>query len=530
MLQFTTETPRSLAESKSVLKERVLSRCVHGNYTWVNPDIEATVRCCNELDSHSTLLAFYVLQTLVTTPVHQWLPVDFALTMHTSALRFIIQDDFLSCVSTEDLMQVLQNIVTVPEKTRLLFVRASVKTIVMRGHSKDLPPSMFDMPLANMVVQAGVPVETLQQIVSSGFPLQFPVQTSSYMFRRMFPDTTFRRMFPVTTTQVDPHVVRYVVETYGHEMPFERYHELSPHRVTCNQNIIYTLVTCGYQRVESPCELVTLIHNANTLVESESEHGTFVYNSFLTWLKENITNYPMIRKDLLNGRPPRTLELLEVLTSHLDSTYISMLVTDIIWDKWYSWLPMLLHLRSINAKPFGDDVRFLGLKLDPRIATYLRSTTGVQPPFIYVAFPDVTEETDMVVQFDDDLRVHVYSEFLARHSPVIKTLVNGGGFKRVLSEHGAKKVLTLETGLPEGLHDPKGAVKTWTTFCYTGALEASVTTNQVSDVKFLAQYLQDDKCEAVANKWMEYEYMTNREHYGGHDNDANCPVCCHWGL
>lgn len=512
------ETPRSLADSKKMLKEKILSRCEHGNYLWINPDIEATVRCCNQSYVHSSMLAFYVLQTLVTTPAHQTLPLDVVLTMPTTKLWDVIQDDFLSCVSTEDLLQVLKRPTSIPSDNRLLFVRASVKSIVLRGHCKDLPASMFDMYVANLAMHAGVPVEILQQIESSGFPLHFPVTALSQAFMRTV--CTF-------TSHADPRVVRYVAETYGHKTPFERHDVLDPVRVTQNQSTIYTLVTCGYQRVETPGELMTLIHNANTLLQSE--RGIFAYNSFLTWLKENISNYPGLCNHL-NGLPPKSLELLEILVEHIGCTFTDTLVSDIIWSN-SSWcVPMLLYLRSVRGKPFGDSGCLLGLDADPRVVTYLCSSTGVQPPFIYAEFPDVTEETDMIVQFNNDLRVHVYSDFLAARSPILKTLFEGGGFKRVLTDDGKKKVLTLETGLPEGLRDPKCAVKSWITFCYTGALEASVTINQVNDLKILAQYLQDDNCQDVANKWMEHEYMSNKEHYRGHRSDTDCPVCCHWYL
>lgn len=513
----------ALIECKKALRDKLLSRCVHGHYHWINPNVEETTICpytfCNSKDGSSTL-AFHILRTLTITPPDQFLPLDEVLQNNFKVLLWrYIEEDYFACVSTADLVDGIESCEFTDYPYRYPVIFSAIGAILKRGDYALLPPTLCEMPLANLVVLLGYPVESLKAVINSGHNLSFPV----------VPSRMWGLVCLTPYMYVDPRVACYIVKTSNEVQPFGA---PATHFIRSSYNsqyIAYPLVIYGKESFVEPSYMWKLISNAHTLLAND-KYGDELYHAFVTWLRDNIKKCTPTKDDIDNTYPKR-LEVLEIITEHFDKASVDLVASNLVDNyKLPAVVPMLLHLRAIGAlpkKPRPEWESFFDThSLDKRIVEYL--CEDYRPRTLYSASPDFASEPDIMIQFGDGVRVQAYSEFLAVRSPLINMLIYGRDFKYVLTSNGKCKVLTLETGLPEFMTDHRGTINRWITYCYTGMFTTNTRAEDVMNLKILANYLQDEECEHAADQWMTYEYLTKKTHYHGNMCSESCVVCAHW--
>lgn len=162
--------------------------------------------------------------------------------------------------------------------------------------------------------------------------------------------------------------------------------------------------------------------------------------------------------------------------------------------------------------------------LDPRVLQYV-----TRPPhngLLPTTAPSFTHAPDTVVNFGESATAHVYLDYVARHSELVRQLVQQNGFKSVLTFDGHVKTLSMGT-VPAHIYDAKTAVNDWVTYCYTEQLPVDITEVRASDVYDLADYLGDNKCQEMVVQWTEQLWMDNYKSHCDHSPDS-CMVCRTW--
>lgn len=538
--------PYDIARCKQHLREELLKKCDHGFYKWLDPDVSKTRLCVQEWCRPTVAMssfAFRVQRALATTPSEDYLPTQ-DLLLHevpsTDAwVWYQLATYVMSCLSTEDLVDmILSSTNIMPLHLRCgVLLRHIIRIIICREETAELPAVVHDVPLANAVALLGGAVSEIESIANHGHLLQFPVA----------PTEEWSQVYTRGYTDLTDNTVAYLINKSGSVYPFGKTLDelLSRHRYM-HMNVTYTLAYSGKYPV-SKSAFLALVGSG---IFREDVMDT---TRFLPWLRNNIKNYTITTDDIdtmimcWGCSAYISFEGVKVLTETLGSNFTTVFCDALFEDDdegyrrnglphfhFESFMLYLFASGMLPSKPrsFWENLVFYDQEhIDSRVVDYVCATTSRSKPHVLATNPPIFSKShDLLVQFNDEIRAHVYSEYITKHSPVINVLVEGHGFKQVLTSCGPQKLLVLQTGLPEALVNPEEAVNAWVTFCYTRAVKPSATVEDVVDLRTIADYLQDQDCVVMCSEWMEHEYMSNEDHHANWFNEhiQSCVVCTHW--
>lgn len=532
-----------VAQCKAALKDVLLRKCNHGFYEWCDPQVSETRLChhswckAHQVDS---ALALATLHAIVTTPTDDYLDSGSLVLLGSFAPKWYqVRDHLMMCMSTQDLISNFVNQVDHPTARNLCNACCAIATIANRGESAInlLPPTMFDVPLANSVALLGVPLPVLEKIVGHGHQLQFPV----------VPTEDWNRVYTLGYKAVCFDVATFLVNHSNRIYPVGISISEMSGNIYKYRDLVYPVAYSDRFFVSKPAFL-RLVGYGSTFFDELDAH------LFLSWLRTSIKRYDVDNDDVEDitcywrTTFPK-FEPVKVLLENLTSSGVEKEVVDSVIlsatrnDTWNSAVEQfLLYFFATNVLPshtrsYWEEYEFCDADgstscIDPRVINYIcqeSQVTARRPNSLGSTPPNFTTSPDLHIQFSDQVRVTVYSEFITKRSPVISVLVDGHGFKQVLTSSGPEKVLVLQTGLPEQVCSHEGAVNAWVTFCYTASVKPSLSVEDIVDLKILADYLQDDTCVATCNLWLEYEYMSKEEHYAGSSRHVReCAYCTHW--
>lgn len=553
----TTNMASDLLQRKQALKDKLLEKCEHGFYRWFDPNVAET-RLCDRTRCTPTLTcstyAFRILRALATTPTYSLLLVEDIrlkeMIKSKCPLLCYVYLELMACISSHQLAHVAIDAgdvafytttsSTVPDYTpsythvllaivKVLLLRDDVSLTTVRG-----------VPLANAVALLGASLPELQNVIDHGYQLQFPVALP-FMWRHIYAGN-YRRLCG--------DVVSFIIQQAGDTYPFDKtidelVEDIDEFTEDIDKHlcIVYPLAYSGKYPLSKPAFLMLAGYGV-------SQEDNVNEQEFLSWLQKSLKDYTITPDDVdaltdtwgndsffsYDG----VKLLVENLEEDVKTAVISALLDaaansagDVSLFQFDMIMLYLFANSLLPSKPrsFWESLEFAHDEhLDVRIMNYICQVNMGQPNTLATSLPIFSKAPDLVVQFSDQERAHVYSESVTKRSPVLNVLVEGRGFKQVTTSCGTQKLLVLQTGLPESIANPEQTINVWITFCYTGAIKPRATTEDIIDLKTLADYLQDQDCVDTCNTWLEHQYMSKEEHYanGCGEHTQACGVCTRW--